>query len=263
MIDRMRDVVVLALLVGCARPPVSSTSEPSRAVQTAITKAKLDAKRVRVFQVASNQVLLGEAIEPALPESDAAPNYRVVAYDSAADVANEVLPRASWAAVVDKSTLLAVEDGKLVLHRDNTTRVLFDHAAPDFALDATNRWIAAVVRKPELPIDTDLVLLPLEGGPTRALAAFPGSSEGRPIFTPDNRAVVFVSGKSGLASLWRVELASGTTTQLTNIGLRGGHGLPAGFVPPPTEMALAHWDGETLEYVANGQTVRVDARGSR
>ena len=258
MIQRMRFILLAALLVGCSRPTIGEL--PHR-VQSAISKAKLDPKRVRVFQVGSEQLLLGEAIAPTLAESDAAPDYRVVAFDG--DVANEVLARASWAARVDASTMLAVEGSALVLHRGNATRTLLEHAAPDFAIDPTNKWIAAVVHKPELPIDTDLVLLPVEGGPTRALAAFPGSSESRPIFTPDNRAVIFVSGKGGLASLWRVELTSGVTTQLTNVGMRGGHGIPAGFVPPPSEMALAHFDGDTLVYVASGQTIRVDTRGAR
>ncbi|MBS2032977.1 MAG: hypothetical protein JST54_34210 [Deltaproteobacteria bacterium] len=255
----MRFIVMAALLVGCTRPTAAPNELPR--VQLAIQKAKLDPKRVRVFQLASNQVLLGEALAPTLAESDAAPNYRVVSFEG--DAANEVLARASWAARVDASTLLAVEDGRLVLHRGNAARTLLENAAPDFAIDPSGKWIAAVTRKPELKLDTDLVMLPVEGGPTRVLAAFPGSSESRPIFTPDNRAVIFVSGKSGLASLWRVELASGVTTQLTNIGMRGGHGIPVGFVPPPSEMALAQWDGETLLYVASGQTIRVDTRGAR
>ena len=60
----------------------------------------------------------------------------------------------------------------------------------------------------------------------------------RPALSPDGRWVVYVSGRTGIASLWVVPFEGGDAIQLTNVGLEDrrapGH-PPEGFVAPPHE----------------------------
>lgn len=241
MIQPMRRSLLFALiLAGCAQQPALAPPRNARTLQT------LGAR-----------TLLAEPLAQAPRESEGAPEYRIWSVEQGR--ARVVLSRASWAAWAGDA-LLAVEDGELKLHRGGATRTLLQRAAPDFAVDPSGKWVAAVVRRSELALDTDLVLMPALGGPQRAIAAFPGSSESRPIFTPDDRAVIFVSGKSSLASLYRVELASGALTQLTNVGATR---VGPEFVPPPPDAASMHFEGEVLVYAASGKTWRIDARGGR
>lgn len=77
----------------------------------------------------------------------------------------------------------------------------------------------------------------------------------------DGLAVVFVSGRSGVASLWRVDVDGGGLRQLTNAGLRPGH-LDERFVPTPARTMSAD-DGAVTYDDGSGRVWRVDlARGT-
>jgi len=60
--------------------------------------------------------------------------------------------------------------------------------------------------------------------------------------------VAFVSGKSGLASVYVVGLRAGEPVQLTNVGLKGhkGGGPPVGFVAPPHAAPLRVVGGDVV-----------------
>ncbi len=72
----------------------------------------------------------------------------------------------------------------------------------------------------------------------------------------DASAVVFVSGRSGVASLWRVDLDGTHLRQLTNTGMKPGH-LDAGFVPPPARAMQVV--GNSVQYDDGaGRVWRID-----
>lgn len=251
MILPMRALAVLAVVLGAA-PAV----EP---VDRALARAGAAPSTARVFQAGPARVLLGVPTAVRGPATEGQGELRVLAYDARADRITELLPAAGLAREVARG-LLAVEGDELRLHDRGGVRTLLRHAAPDFAVDRAERFVAIAVRRAELPLDTDLVLVPLAGGPARTLVAWTGSAESRPVFTPDGRAVIFVSGASGCASLYRVELSGGGVRQLTNVGLaRPG---PA-TIPPPPDAASVRWEGETLVYETQGQVVRVAAGAAR
>ncbi len=99
---------------------------------------------------------------------------------------------------------------------------------------------------------TDLWRVVLPDGEPERLLDWPGSSEDRPAHGPDG--LVFVSGVTGLASLWLLDLDTGATAQLTNVGLddepRAPGAPPRGFVPPPDPETL-RWDDEGVHWVAD------------
>ena len=70
----------------------------------------------------------------------------------------------------------------------------------------------------------------------------------RPALSPDGELVAFVSGRTGIASVFVVPFAGGDALQLTNVGIErpGAPGqAPVGFVPPPHE-APPRFDDDQL-----------------
>jgi hypothetical protein len=108
--------------------------------------------------------------------------------------------------------------------------------------------------------ETDLWLLALPpDAPPAPLTDWRGS-EDRPVFSPDGRQLAFVSGRTGVASLWALDLETGEERQLTNLGAqdrpRAPGRPPAGSLPPPDPATLA-WDDAGLTWVAGGERYRV------
>lgn len=109
-------------------------------------------------------------------------------------------------------------------------------------------------------VETDLWRVTVPGGVPVRITAWAGS-EDRPVLSPDGRRLAFVSGRTGLASWWVVDLydaggmpiAEGAGVQVTNVGVtRGRPGKPPpGFVPPPDGTTYA-WTGAGLSWVADG-----------
>ncbi|MDP2308090.1 MAG: hypothetical protein Q8P18_18850 [Pseudomonadota bacterium] len=109
-------------------------------------------------------------------------------------------------------------------------------------------------------VETDLWRVSLPNGAPVQITAWNGS-EDRPVHSPDGRRVAFISGRTGIASWWVVDLpgpdglpvpeASGR--QVTNVGVtRGRPGkAPPGFVPPPDGTTYA-WTDAGLTWVAEG-----------
>src|SRR5690606_34000655 len=62
----------------------------------------------------------------------------------------------------------------------------------------------------------DLFVLELESGGLRQLTD-DGALDLDPVFTPDGAAVIFSSDRTGVFNLYRMELATGATTRLTNV----------------------------------------------
>ncbi len=116
--------------------------------------------------------------------------------------------------------------------------------------------------------DSDLFVVDLEPlGEPRAVTDW-GGAEDRPLFSPDGRALVFVSGRTGIASLWgqRLDAPDSPAVQLTNQGLEHQQRLPGqapvGFVPPPDGGAYA-WTDEGVAWSTRAGDHRIDAATMR
>lgn len=114
-------------------------------------------------------------------------------------------------------------------------------------------------RQGELP-ETDLWITGTTSGIPARLVAWPGS-EDRPVFSPDGRRLAFVSGRTGIAAWWVIDLATPNEgRQLTNVGLEDlAHTMgepPPGFVPVPDGLTYS-WTDDGLVWVAEGVRFRV------
>lgn len=154
-------------------------------------------------------------------------------------------PAGTWTARSD-------EDRRLVAQEPGGAPVLLDEGVlPELALSQDGTRLAWARGGPE----TVLVWSPLPpDGTLRVVDASPCAKD-RPAFSPDGRRLAFVSGCSGIASLWVLDLDSPSPPlQVTNVGLTRVPGQePQGFVPPPEGRDLT-WQGDTLVWTARGRT---------
>lgn len=152
------------------------------------------------------------------------------------------------------------EDRRLVLHEGDETRWLdapVDHRvawAPD---EGRLVWARA-----DSLGETDLWGVRLPEGTPQPLVQGPGSQD-RPVLSPDGQRLAFVSGHTGIAAWFVVDLDAAlpvdvrSATQLTNRDLVKVPGqAPVGFVPVPTTDPPS-WDDQGLSWVAGDRAHRV------
>lgn len=162
--------------------------------------------------------------------------------------------RAAWSG---EARLLAVVTAGLeirLLHEDGALWKTLPRRgqSPAFSPDGTRLAYAAAPaswRPGSQPGGFDLRVLDLRSGRDRRLTA--GYDDAEPIWRPDGKSIVFVSGgRTGLTSLWSIGLDGKGLRQLSHAGERAAS-APA-FVPNPTANTDASWspDGRSLLYAA-------------
>jgi len=139
-------------------------------------------------------------------------------------------------------------------------RVVDQGADPRVALDEAR----LVYARDGGLVETDLWMVELPDGEPVRLTDWLGT-EDRPVLSPDDRRVAFISGRTGIASWWVADLDGPlpipveTARQLTNVGLerdRRPGVAPLGFQPPPDGTQYA-WTEQGLSWVAGGQRYTV------
>ncbi len=128
--------------------------------------------------------------------------------------------------------------GPLQLLEPAGLRPLGGQAVGEPALDTAHRRVAWS-QAPKARPDTVVSVVACEGdrwGEPRTLVGGPGSPD-RVAISPDGAWVVWVSGASGVASLWAAPFDGGDARQLSNRGVAreaaSPGAPPAGFVAPP------------------------------
>jgi hypothetical protein len=91
--------------------------------------------------------------------------------------------------------------------------------------------VVAVVRVAREPVFTEVAIWSEGSSGARVLVPMAWRPD-RVAVSPDGQHVAFVSGRTGLASVYVVSVEDEAPRQLTNTGL-SGPGIPQGFVPPP------------------------------
>lgn len=136
-------------------------------------------------------------------------------------------------------------------------------ASPAFSPDGTQIAYARLPKEWQqgaLPGGFDLHVVDLKTGKDRELTS--GYDDAEPIWTPDGRALLFLSGgRTGLTSLWRIGTEGKELTQLTNAGQIQ---MSDQFVKNPATNNDTAWspDGSMLLYGARysqeGEVVVLD-----
>jgi len=170
--------------------------------------------------------------EPLLTESDAPPRLR-----------------ADWP--LFDGAALRLEDGGLWLGQGSEEWPVADEVIGVPAIDADGSRFAYSRRADGAGLSS------IEAWERRADGGWNGprvldDHADRPALSPDGQRVAYVSGRTGIASIWVVPFDGGDAIQLTNVGLEHRHipgHPPAGFVAPP-HGGPPSFDGDALVWEA-------------
>jgi hypothetical protein len=214
--------------------------------------------QVRETYGAGDRVVVAVALEPSEPESDVIPPVALGAFDKH-DSSLEVLAREALfreaRLLGDGRAALVSDDGQLQLRaKDGALTLLATQVRGDVTPSADGASLALTLVGPEGDDGETAVALTDLSGNLQVLADSDGVDD-RPALSPDGQTVVFVSGRSGVASLWRTTTTAEAAVQLTNVGLEptGDDVEPRGFVPPPVSGARLTWvSNDVLRYDAGG-----------
>ncbi len=223
-----------------------------------------------VLRLSAATILLGACAAPGDPPADpasptdgaanpdarVAPRTDLVATDRRPG-RRSLSPDGAWEAVVAEGGALSVRPAgafgaEVAIDTDVDARVALAGSTLVYA------------REGDL-VETDLWRVTLPDGVPARITAWVGS-EDRPVVSPDGRRLAFVSGRTGVASWWVIDLPDEqggdalpvpeeAARQVTNVGVtRGRPGrAPQGFVPPPDGVTYA-WTDAGLAWVAEGRT---------
>ncbi|MDY7229338.1 TolB family protein [Hyalangium rubrum] len=102
--------------------------------------------------------------------------------------------------------------------------------------------------------ETSVAIIDMKGN-VKVLADGPGV-DATPTISPDGKTVVYVSGRTSVASFYVTTVEGEEPKQITNVGLENWmlfEGVPASFVPPPVSSHHMEWVSEdVLRYNAGG-----------
>jgi TolB protein len=161
------------------------------------------------------------------------------------------------ARAVGPHVALLEANGDLRLREGNgRERLLAQRVAGDlFPTPKGDALLATLTRTGDEPHETSVGIVEL-GGRVKEIANGPGLDI-MPTISPDGRTVVFVSGRTTVASFFRTSVDGEEPVQLTNKGLSAwllSQGEPpADFVPPPVSSYAMEWvNDDVLRYNAGG-----------
>lgn len=257
---------------GTATATLEGASEPERLgqVQHQLSarigeKFGKGARLQRLFG-SGDSVLLGIALEAPVQDSDVRPPLALAQYQRTEDALTVVAEQADFreALMLPESTALVTAAGELKLRApDGSERVITGGVKGDLAGAPAGGLLFTAENVAVGEGETAVVLTDAQGLLT-TLADGEGVDD-RPSISSDGVTVVFVSGRSGIASLWRTTLDGAPPVQLTNAAIVAGlerEGAPEGFVPPPVSADRLEWlSADVVRYDAgDGELWRVDVR---
>jgi hypothetical protein len=190
--------------------------------------------------------------------TDDVPLLAIVRYDEATGAVRVVDREFKYreARTVGRDVALLDGEGNLRLRDANgRERLLAQGVGGDlFPTAKGDALVATLAMDGEHAHETSVGFIDLKGR-VKVLADGPGV-DATPSISPDGKTVVFVSGRTTVASFYVTTVDGGEPKQLTNIGLESHMlfgGPPKGFVPPPVSSHHMEWVSEdVLRYNAGG-----------
>ncbi|MCY1040733.1 hypothetical protein OV208_05305 [Corallococcus sp. bb12-1] len=190
--------------------------------------------------------------------TDELPLLAIVRYDEATGAVRVVDREFKYreARSVGTDVALLEGDGTLRMRDANgQDRVLARGVGGDlFPTAKGDALVATLLMSSEGPHETAVGIIDLQGR-VKVLADGPGV-DATPSISPDGRTVVFVSGRTSVASFYVTNVEGAAARQLTNVGLENWMlfgGPPKEFVPPPVSTHHMEWLNEdVLRYNAGG-----------
>ncbi|MCK8498645.1 MULTISPECIES: TolB family protein [Myxococcus] len=190
--------------------------------------------------------------------TDELPLLAIVQYDEATGAVRVVDREFKYreARTVGPEVALLDGEGNLRLRDANgRERLLAQGVGGDLFPTAKGDALVATLAMSRGPKhETSVGLIDMKGR-VKVLADGPGV-DATPSISPDGRTVVFVSGRTTVASFYVTDVDGAAPRQLTNLGMDSTMlygGPPKGFVPPPVSSHHMTWlSDDVLRYNAGG-----------
>jgi TolB protein len=200
--------------------------------------------------------VLAEIPEDA-PATDDLPLLAIVQYDEPTGAVRVVAREFKYreARAVGPNVALLDGQGNLRLREPNgRERVLAQKVGGDLFPTAKGDALVATMEGASESHESSVALIDMNGR-VKVLADGPGI-DATPSISPDGKTVVFVSGRTSVASFFVTTVDGAAPRQLTNVGLESHMlfgGAPEGFVPPPVSSHHMEWvSDDVLRYNAGG-----------
>jgi hypothetical protein len=190
--------------------------------------------------------------------TDELPLLAIVQYDEATGAVRVVDREFKYreARTVGRDVALLDGEGNLRLRDANgRERLLAQGVGGDlFPTAKGDALVATLIMDGQHAHETSVGIIDMKGR-VKVLADGPGV-DATPSISPDGRTVVFVSGRTTVASFYVTTVDGGEPKQLTNVGMDSTMlfgGPPKGFVPPPVSSHHMEWvSDDVLRYNAGG-----------
>jgi hypothetical protein len=223
------------------------------------------------IRAASSDGVLSIGLEPLPMESDALSGVALAMLDAGSGRIELLEKEASFVeARVVKGGLLAVQvDGELRFMSDGGSHeTIAKNVRGDLAPSEDGAIFALTLSSGAGEDDGETAIAIADRHGNLEILADAEGVDDRPTISPDGKTVVFVSGRTGIASLFRTTIAGDPPVQLTNAHLEPGlerEGDPEGFVPPPVQASRISWSSaDVVRYDAGGgEYWQVDVRTGR
>ncbi|HYO58919.1 hypothetical protein [Archangium sp.] len=216
------------------------------------------ARFVHLFGQGRNMMagVLAEIPEHA-PATDDVPLLAIVQYDEPTGAVRVVDREFKYREARSVGPHVALLDGQgnLRLREANgRERLLAQKVGGDLFPTAKGDALVATMEGNGEGHETSVAIIDMNGR-VKVLADGPGI-DATPSISPDGKTVVFVSGRTSVASFFVTTVEGAQPRQLTNVGLESVMlfgGAPEGFVPPPVSSHHMEWvSDDVLRYNAGG-----------
>ena len=250
-------ILSLSILAGGLQAPQEAAPLPIDKRQGWIEDREVQGGAAQKKSLRKNFILRSELKPDSSPARDHATLFE---RDKSSGELIRVADRVAGARKAPDGTLFFVSKQRLFKWRDGVSVPLVDRSAGDFDFAAKSARIA-LVRLDEMEDPSGLDLIDSEGKVERTLADAGHGMLWLPIFTPDGKSVVYVSGETGFGSFFRVDLDGTNKRQLTNQNIRQETGgvFSQDFGPPAESRERMRFVTDTrLEYESGQETWQLD-----
>jgi TolB protein len=225
-------------------------------------------KGARVQQVfgLGDEVLLGVTVEARMEETDVRIPLALASFRKPDNAVAVIADNSDYreARLLPSGMAVVTAAGELRLRAPNGTEQTLATDVKGEVSAAPNGALIATLEGGARQQGDSAVFLVDAAGTMKVIADGEGVDD-RPSVSPDRKTVVFVSGRTGVASLWRTTLDGADPVQLTNANIEVGverTGPPDGFVPPPVMADRLEWlSADVVRYDAGeGEFWNVNVR---